>query len=88
MSSPFLGPSWKSVGGYQRTPIGNYARFPYLVSEIAVIDNISSGWTGGGGGGGGGSNASSSMPPGSGAAGGSGVIIIRIPSFTYNITQD
>ena len=43
MSSPFLGPSWKSVGGYERTPVGNYARFPYLNSEIAFIDNISSG---------------------------------------------
>jgi len=43
MSSPFLGPSWKSVGGYERTPVGNYARFPYLTSETAFIDNISSG---------------------------------------------
>jgi hypothetical protein len=34
MSSPFLGPSWKSVGGYERTPVGNYARFPYLANEI------------------------------------------------------
>jgi len=41
MSSPFLGPSWKSVGGYERTPVGNYARFPYLTSETAFIDNIS-----------------------------------------------
>ena len=41
MSSSFLGPSWKSVGGYQRTPVGNYARFPKLVSETAFIDNIS-----------------------------------------------
>ena len=41
MTSPFLGPSWKSVGGYQRTPVGNYARFPKLVSETAFIDNIS-----------------------------------------------
>jgi hypothetical protein len=47
MSSPFLGPSWKSVGGYERTPIGNYARFPYLTSETAFIDNISSGGGGG-----------------------------------------
>ena len=30
MTSPFLGPSWKSVGGYERTFFGNYARFPYL----------------------------------------------------------
>ena len=49
MSSPFLGPSWKSVGGYERIPIGNYARFPYLTSETAYIDNISSGGGGGGG---------------------------------------
>jgi microcystin-dependent protein len=49
MSSPFLGPSWKSVGGYERTPVGNYARFPYLTSETAFIDNISSGGGGGGG---------------------------------------
>jgi hypothetical protein len=47
MSSPFLGPSWKSVGGYERTPVGNYARFPYLTSETAFIDNISSGGGGG-----------------------------------------
>ena len=30
MTSPFLGASWKSVGGYERTFFGNYARFPYL----------------------------------------------------------
>lgn len=47
MSSPFLGPSWKSVGGYERTPVGNYARFPYLTSETAYINNISSGGGGG-----------------------------------------
>ena len=41
--SSFLGSSWKQVGGYQRTPVGNYARFPYLASELAFIDNISSG---------------------------------------------
>ena len=34
MTSPFLGPSWKSVGGYNRNNIGNYARFPYLANEI------------------------------------------------------
>ena len=44
MSSPFLGPSWKSVGGYERTPVGNYTRSPYLTSETAFIDNISSGY--------------------------------------------
>ena len=43
MTSPFLGPSWKSVGGYQRTPIGNYTRAPYHVSEITIIENFSSG---------------------------------------------
>lgn len=26
--------SWKQVGGYNRTIIGNYARFPYLTNEI------------------------------------------------------
>ena len=41
--SSFLGSSWKQVGGYERTPVGNYARFPYLASELAFIDNISSG---------------------------------------------
>ena len=41
--SSFLGSSWKQVGGYQRTPVGNYARFPYLASELAFIDNLSSG---------------------------------------------
>ena len=34
MTSQFLGPSWKQVGGYNRTIIGNYARFPYLANEI------------------------------------------------------
>jgi len=34
MTSPFLGPSWKSVGGYNRNNIGNFARFPYLANEI------------------------------------------------------
>jgi len=43
MTSPFLGPSWKSVGGYERTPVGNYARFPKLVSEITITENFSSG---------------------------------------------
>lgn len=43
MTSPFLGPSWKSVGGYQRTPIGNYTRAPYHVSEITITENFSSG---------------------------------------------
>ena len=43
MTSPFLGPSWKSVGGYERTPVGNYARFPKLVSETAFIENIALG---------------------------------------------
>ena len=27
---------WKSVGGYNRTPIGNYARFPYLVGGTGI----------------------------------------------------
>ena len=36
--SDFLGSSWKNIGGYERTPIGNYTRFPYIVSE-----NINSG---------------------------------------------
>ncbi len=40
MSSSFLGPSWKNVGGYERTPIGNYGRFPYLVSDEGFINNI------------------------------------------------
>lgn len=26
--------SWKQIGGYNRTIIGNYARFPYLTNEI------------------------------------------------------
>ena len=43
MTSPFLGPSWKSVGGYQRTPIANYTRSPYHVSEITITENFSSG---------------------------------------------
>jgi hypothetical protein len=43
MTSPFLGPSWKSVGGYQRTPIANYTRAPYHVSEITITENFSSG---------------------------------------------
>lgn len=34
MTSQFLGPSWRQVGGYNRTNIGNYARFPYLANEI------------------------------------------------------
>jgi hypothetical protein len=34
MTSQFLGPSWRQVGGYNRTTIGNYARFPYLANEI------------------------------------------------------
>ena len=37
MSSPFLGPSWKSVGGYERTPVGNYARFPYLIGGTGTV---------------------------------------------------
>jgi hypothetical protein len=41
--SDFLGSSWKNIGGYERTPIGNYTRFPYLTSDTAFIDNISSG---------------------------------------------
>ena len=36
--SDFLGSSWKNIGRYERTPIGNYTRFPYIVSE-----NINSG---------------------------------------------
>ena len=34
MTSQFLGPSWRLVGGYNRTIVGNYARFPYLANEI------------------------------------------------------
>ena len=34
MTSQFLGPSWRQVGGYNRTIVGNYARFPYLANEI------------------------------------------------------
>jgi len=34
---------WKSVGGYNRTPVGNYARFPYLVGGTGI------GISGGGG---------------------------------------
>ena len=34
---------WKSVGGYERTPVGNYARFPYLVGVTGI------GISGGGG---------------------------------------
>ena len=51
---------WKSVGGYERTPIGNYARFPYLVggTGIGIFGGGGTGPTGptgtGGGGGGGG----------------------------------
>jgi hypothetical protein len=39
--SNFLGSPWKNTGGYERTPIGNYARFPYLTGDTAFIDNIS-----------------------------------------------
>ena len=49
---------WKSVGGYERTPIGNYARFPYLVggTGIGIFGGGGTGPTGptGTGGGGGG----------------------------------
>jgi hypothetical protein len=32
-----LGSSWKQAGGYARTPIGNYARFPYLVGITGYL---------------------------------------------------
>jgi hypothetical protein len=38
--SAYLGPSWKNTGGYEKTEIGNYARFPYLVADTTFIDNI------------------------------------------------
>ena len=30
--------TWKSVGGYERTPIANYTRFPYLVERTSLVD--------------------------------------------------
>jgi hypothetical protein len=39
MTSQFLGPSWRQVGGYNRTNIGNYARFPYLANGITSGGN-------------------------------------------------
>ena len=38
---------WKNVGGYERTPVGNYARFPYLVGGTGIGTGI--GISGGGG---------------------------------------
>jgi len=32
--------SWESVGGYDKTKILNYGRFPYLVSKFGYIDNV------------------------------------------------
>ena len=44
--SSYLGPSWKTTGGYEKTPIGNYARFPYLVGDRDFITTSRSGPTG------------------------------------------
>ena len=54
---------WKSVGGYERTPIGNYARFPYLVggTGIGIFGGGGTGPTGPTGTGGGGGSASTSV---------------------------
>ena len=36
--SNFLGSSWKNIGGYERTPIGNYTRVPYIVAENLISE--------------------------------------------------
>ena len=44
--SSYLDPSWETTGGYEKTPIGNYARFPYLVGDRDFITTTMSGPTG------------------------------------------
>jgi hypothetical protein len=44
--SLFLGPSWKQIGGYERIPIGNYARFPYLIGNTGKSYRGAQGRTG------------------------------------------